>query len=147
MHDRFTRGFIAGIIAALVPFIIHFIAYFLKLTTLRYADFIGIFVFGHKPVSSGELFFSIIVQICVLGGLGIAFALLIPLFSSKNYALKGLVFGGFIWFMVYFITFLFQIPEFKSIPLKTAITNLIGGCLWGISLGLALNWLDDRLKG
>lgn len=88
MHDRFTRGFIAGIIAALVPFIIHFIAYFLKLTTLRYADFIGIFVFGHKPVSSGELFFSIIVQTCILGGLGIAFALLIPLFSSKKLCIK-----------------------------------------------------------
>lgn len=146
MRDRFTRGFIAGIIAAIIPFGIHFIAFGLKLTTLRYADWLGLFIFGHFPVGSGELIFTIIVQTCLLGGLGIGFAYLIPLFSSQNYWLKGLVYGATIWFFTYFITFLFKIPELIIIPLKTATTNLIGGCLWGVSLGIVLNWLDDRLK-
>ncbi len=146
MGDRFTRGLIAGIIAGIVPFIFNFGAKMLNFSTLVWADFMGLFVLGRRPEGTGEMIFTIILQFFLLGIMGVVFAFIISLFSSQNYWLKGTVFGGSIWFLIYFLTFVFKLPGIEQIPIKTAISNLIGGLLWGFALSISLNWLDDRLK-
>ncbi|WP_408956262.1 hypothetical protein [Natroniella sp. ANB-PHB2] len=146
MKDRFTRGFIAGIIAGIAPFIINFGAQMLNLSTLVWSDFMGLFLLGNKPEGVLPMVFAVISQFILVGLMGVLFAFLITLFSSENYLLKSWLFGITIWFSAYFLTFLFRLPGIKEIPIKTAITHAIGSSLWGITIGLILNWLDDRLK-
>ncbi len=144
MRDRFTRGLIAGIIAGIAPFIINFGAKFLNISNLVWSDFLGKFLLGKQPDGIAELVFTITVQFLLLGVMGIFFAFLLPLLSSQYYLLKGAVYGSVIWFCTYSLTFIFQLPGLEAIPINTAITHLISGILWGLALGIVLNWLDDR---
>lgn len=146
MGDRFTRGLVAGIVAGVIPFVINWGAFALNFSTLRWSEFMGLFIFGSKPAGTGETIFAIVAQFILLGVFGVVFAFLIQLFSRVNYWLKGLTYGIIIWFFVFFIVHLFEIPEFARIPLNTAITNAIAGLLWGLTLSTLLNWLDHRVK-
>ncbi len=146
MGDRFTRGFIAGILAGVVPFIINYAAYSLELSTLRWADFMGKFLYGSQPQSTGEVFFAKMSQFAALGLLGIIFAYLITFVTSKNLFLKSVVYSITIWFVAFAITFLFQLPGLKEVPLKTVIANFISAISWGLALGVALKWLDQSTK-
>jgi len=49
-----------------------------------------------------------------------------------------------IWFLTYAITALYKVPELQRIPLNNAISNFIGATGWGLALGFAFNWLDDK---
>jgi uncharacterized membrane protein YagU involved in acid resistance len=146
MKDRFTRGFVAGIIAGIPTLVFNMGAFYLKFATLHWADFMGIFTYGRKPIAFAETLFAIIAVYIFLSFLGIIFAYFILRMSSQNYILKGWVFGLSIWFISYAITILFNVPELAFIPLKTVLSNFIGASIWGISLALALKWLDDRIK-
>ncbi|MCK8818074.1 hypothetical protein MWH28_11965 [Natroniella sulfidigena] len=146
MEDRFTRGFVAGITAGILSFIINFGGKMLNLSTLVWSDFMGLFLLGKRPEGVLPMAFTLTSQFVLLGLMGIIFAFLITFFSSENYLLKSWLFGVTIWFSTYFLTFLFKLSEIEKIPIKTAITHAIGASVWGIGLGLILNWLDDRLK-
>ena len=145
MKDRFTRGFLAGILAGVPTFFFNIGAFYFNLSTLRWADFMGLYVMGRKPIGLGETLFTIIAVYIFLSFLGIIFAYLIPKISSYNYLLKGWVFGVSIWFIAYAVTMLYKVPELAFIPLKTVVSSFIGGSIWGISLSYILKWLDNRL--
>ncbi|WP_408956269.1 hypothetical protein [Natroniella sp. ANB-PHB2] len=146
MTDRFTRGLIAGIIAGVPSLIFNVSAYTLNFTNLLWGDFMGLFLFGDRPVGVAEILFSSLAQAFFLGGLGIIFAFLLPLISSQNYLLKSSVYGLAVWFMSFAVAFLFQLPKLENVTLETVVSNFISALLWGLTLGLALNWLDNRLK-
>ncbi|MGI6097243.1 MAG: hypothetical protein ACOYBM_03920 [Dethiobacteria bacterium] len=71
MRDRFTKGLTAGIIAGIVPLVVNFGAKLLNLTTLVWADFMGLFVLGKQPEGAAELIFSIVLQFFLLGLMGV----------------------------------------------------------------------------
>ncbi len=146
MDDRFTRGFISGVIAGILPLIFNFTAFTLNFTTVRWAGFAGIFLFGHKPHSLGEEIFAVIAVFFFLGLLGIIFSLLIPFLSRENLLLKSSVFGLTVWFASFAITFLFQLPDLEDLPLLTVITNFISAILWGLTLGVTFDRLTNRIK-
>ncbi|MCK8818070.1 hypothetical protein MWH28_11945 [Natroniella sulfidigena] len=146
MRDRFTRGLIAGVIAGLPSLLFNIGAYTLNFTNLLWGDFMGVFLFGDRPVGVAEVVFSSIAQALFLGGLGIIFVFLLPLISSQHYLLKSSIYGLAIWFISFAIPFLFQLPKLADVELQTVISNFISGLLWGLALGIVLNWLDDRLK-
>ena len=146
MKDRFTIGFLSGILAGVPTHIFIWGAYYLHLTTLRWVDFMGIFVYGKKPVILGETLLGVVSMYFFVGLLGIVFAFIIPKITSKNYLLKGVVFSLFVWFLAYVVAQLFKVPELLHIPLKTTLSHFIGATIWGLSLGYALNWLGNRIK-
>lgn len=146
MKDRITRGFIAGIISGIVPFALNFGSYYINFTTARWSEFMGVLLFGSPPATIGKVIFAVIAVFIFLGFLGTIFALTVPLVSSRSYLLKGFMYGTAIWFISFSATTFFQIAELQAPPLKTAVTNFISASLWGIMLGLTLNWVDDRLK-
>ncbi len=146
MHDRFTRGFVAGALAGIAPFVINHSAYALKLTSLRWVDFLGIFITGSRPSSLGALVFALVAEFILLGVFGIFFAYLVPLVTSVNYLLKGFLYGASIWFIAYFVTITLRPSGFAEIPLNTAVTNLVAGIIWGLTLSIILKRVDRLVK-
>ncbi|MHB1419051.1 MAG: DUF6789 family protein, partial [Bacillota bacterium] len=102
--------------------------------------FLGMLIFGHRPSTLGELILSTAYQYFFLGVLGIIFAYLIPIISSRNYWLKGIVFGGLVWFV--FISVFAFFNKIKNVPLNTGLTCLAAGIVWGCTMGYVMNWLS-----
>ena len=146
MKDRFTKGFLAGLISGIPTLIFSLIAKELNLTTLRWANFAAILIYGRKSMNLMEEIFSILAVFAICGVLGIIFSLVIPKISSVNYLLKSWIFSITFWFSVFTITMLFKVPGLQIIPGKTAIMNFIQATLWGLSLGYCLKWFDTHTK-
>ena len=146
MKDRFTRGFLSGVIAAIPALAFAIIALSLKWTTLRWANFAAILIYGRKSISLGEEVFSTFAVFFFCGLLGVIFVFIIPNISSTNYLLKSWVFGVAIWFFAFVVTLLYKVPGLLIIPNKTAVSNFIEATIWGLSLGYCLKWFDSRVK-
>lgn len=144
VEDRFTRGLLAGLIAGVPTFIFNHGLFYLKMTNLRWSDFMSLFIYGRKPVNLAEDVFAVFLVYMLLSFLGIVFAYLL-LITNTIHILKGCVYGISIWFISYTITFLFKVPELEYIPLETAFFNFIGAGIWGVTLALTLKWLDSKL--
>jgi len=135
LRDKFTRGFIAGITGGLVANIASLLFGFLGLTTLRFADWTAIIILGQTPpFSTGEILFSLAVNIGFTGILGIVFIYLIPLIKITNLLFKGWIFSTFIWFFIYSITTLFKVEGTMPIPLTTALANVVTTSIYGLVL-------------
>lgn len=48
VEDRFTRGLLAGLIAGVPTFIFNHGLFYLKMTNLRWSDFMSLFIYGKK---------------------------------------------------------------------------------------------------
>ena len=146
LKDRYTRGFIAGLLSGLVALALNLFSYYiLHFATLLWGDFVAGIVFRRKVESSWEYIFAMVLGVLFTAVLGIMFSLIIPQIKSKYLWFKGLIFGAALWFIFYTITIMFRIPTLTVIPPKTALSNLISASIWGILLGVFLNFLDYRL--
>jgi len=146
LRDRFTRGFLAGIIAAVPSLLFALIAFWLNWTTLRWATFAAILIYGRRSLNLAEEVFSTLAVFMLCGIFGIIFVFLIPKLTSVNLLLKSWVFGVTIWFLAFVATLLFKVPGLLIIPFKTVVINLIQATIWGLLLGYCLSWLENRLK-
>lgn len=144
LRDRFTRGIVAGLIGGIPTVAINQGSYYLKLSSLRYLDFVSLMIFSNLPKSRGEAWFAFFVMWAFFGVLGSVFALLVPVIKSGNLILKGVIFGGSVWFLSYAVTVLFKVSELQNIPLNNAVSNFIGATIWGLALGFAFGWLNGK---
>lgn len=145
--DRFFRGFIAGIIGGIPMNIWSMISFHLfKFSKLRFADWGAFMALGHLPDDTLQLVIGLIAQMIFVGCLGVIFAYLIPQITSRGYQIKGMIYGFIVGFIIYSIPVLFQIPRLKLLTTETALSNIIGGVLWGGITALALKALDTSLR-
>lgn len=145
MKDRFTRGFIAGIAGGIAMEITNVINYdIFHIAKMRLLEWASIFVHGNKTTTTGEFVFALMIQILFSGLVGIIFAYLITWLNSKNYILKGIVYGFAIWFASYSIPILFK--KINNVATGTALSNIISAVVYGIVLGATLKWLDKRVN-
>lgn len=147
LDDRLTRGLLAGVLAGIPGILIALTSRFvLHTTTLLYSDFAAILIYGKKAETIGGHLFSGLVVFMFWGFLGILFAYLIRYVTSKNLILKGMLWGGMVWFLAYAITLLFKVPGLLIIPVKTAVSNFVGGLIWGGLMALTYGYLDRKVK-
>ena len=147
MRDRLTNGFFAGIVGGVVMTLINFISHYgLNFAEKRYLDFAAIFIFGHEPTNLTQVIFAQIGHLFFTGLLGIIFAYLIPVVTSKNIFFKGWLYGVAMWFAIYAITVLFEVPVVKEISQTTAISNAIGASLYGITIAVVLYRINGRIE-
>lgn len=145
MQDRFTRGFVAGLIGGTVAAVFSFTSGFMGFTTLRIADWLGIFIFAHTPpFSVGEIAYATLGQLTMAGVLGVGFAFWLPHVSSRNLLFKGWFFSVTVWFALYAISTLFNLQGTAPLPLKTAISNFVSATIFGLVQAYALRALTPQ---
>ncbi|MEW6660777.1 MAG: hypothetical protein ACOY9Y_07750 [Bacillota bacterium] len=146
IRDRFTRGFLAGLAAGIVMNIFSFISFALNWVEIRFLDWAGVLIFGRQPVGALEIAVSLAGQLFFTSLLGVFFAYLISMTTSRGYILKGLVYGLAVWFASYAISILFRVPTLVRFRLDTVTSNIVGALLFGLVLAVALKWLDEQVK-
>lgn len=145
MMDRFTRGLAAGAVVGMLVDLLSLLSYnVFRFTQWRFLDFAGLIIFGRKPAGTGEIIVSIMGQIAFSAAVGVLFAYLLPLITSRNYLLKGWFFGVLTWFSIYAVLHLFQIPQLLQLDLGTVITNIVKASLFGLGLAWLLARLDSN---
>ncbi len=145
--DRFYRGFTAGVAGGVIMNIWSLTSFHvLNLTTMRFLDWSAVMLYGTLPKTLGEEFYALLLQLMWSGTLGILFAFLVrEYFTSQGLLGKGLIFGIISGFIIYAIPVCFGIQHLEFIPIRTAVSNHIGGAFWGITTAYTLGWLDSRL--
>jgi len=141
--DRIFKGFLAGIIGAIPMNIINLIFYGLKLTQIRFIDWASIIATGSLPNDFSSIIYSLFVQICWSGVLGIGLAFSIPLITSKGYFIKALIYSFLLGFFFRGMVVLYQVPELYKITTQTGEINSIPVFLWGLTTAYILRKLDN----
>jgi hypothetical protein len=144
LTDRFTGGFIAGLIGGISTTITGYPLYLLKISTLRFADFAAILIYGHKPYNLVETLFAILINWGFAAAGGIIFVYLIKAISSKNLIFKGWFLGVSIWFLAFIISTLFKVPGLVEVTFKNAFINFLISSIYGMVMAVAYCWLKDR---
>lgn len=139
MENRFERGFIAGVIGGLIMNSWSFISGYIRFTDIRIVDWSGIMFFGHTPpFTLIETIVALGLQLGFSGFLGVVFAFLIPMITKQNLYFKSLVFGAAIWFFIYGVITLFQVPGTVPISVGTVVSNLLSALLFGLGTAFYL---------
>ncbi|MFZ5897940.1 MAG: YqhR family membrane protein [Bacillota bacterium] len=144
-RDRLVAGFTAGAVGGIAMNVFAQIAWFLHLTQVRYLDWAAVLLYGHRPHGFGEAAFAQIVQIVFTGILGIAFAYLVPLISSRHYLFRGIVFGLTAWFLIYSMTLLYGLHTVVQLELLTVAVDFVGSVVFGLVLAATLNALEEKI--
>lgn len=139
MENRFERGFIAGIIGGIIMNVWSFISGYIQFTEVRIVDWGGIMFFGHTPpFTLIETIVALGLQLGFSGFLGVIFAFLIPVITSRNLYFKGLVYSAAVWFLIYGVTTLFRVPGTVPATVGTVFSNLISAFLFGLGTAFYL---------
>lgn len=146
--DRYHRGLCAGMIAGIPMNIWDLFSYhYWDFSKLRYLDWSSVMIFGHLPKNNAELAFALISHIFWVGFLGIVFAFLIgEKITSRKFWLKGLEYGYIAGFLIYAAGIAFKLPEIMIRSVDTAVSQFIGGSIWGLTMAFVLKWLDTTQK-
>jgi uncharacterized membrane protein YagU involved in acid resistance len=138
--DKLWIGLIAGIVATiwnelatLATLPLHF--------KHNYWDYGSSLVFRHKPKNWKEFAIAILVQIFFSVQLSIIYAYYENKFPTKHYLIKGVIFGGTIWFLIQGILFLFDIKDPTHKPPEAISEFLIA-----IIFGVITAWMVNKKK-
>ncbi len=144
MKDRFINGSIAGCLAGLVASLFDYIFLCLNFGSIHLIDFAGVFIYGDRPHTLGENIFAQF-GVCVFTTLvGILFVYLITKISSKYFFWKGLIYGVLLWFLVYSLIELYDVPHFHRTSLASSTENTLVAMIYGLALPGILTWLQSR---
>lgn len=145
MKDRLTRGFVAGVAAGIVMNIFSLIVVYFNLTTQPFVYWAGSVVYGHNPpFTQGEIILALFAHLVFTGALGMIFIYLIPQVTSRNFLLKGWLFGILIWFVIYGIAHLFKLEVVIPTPLRTVASNFAGASIYGLTLAAIVLYITEK---
>lgn len=145
LQDRLVAGFLAGVAGGVAMNVYVQIAWFLNATQVRYLDWASVLLYGHRPHGVGDAVFAQIVQIVFAGILGILFAYLIPLITSRYYLFRGFIFGLSVWFLIYSFTLLYGLHVIVPLEVLTAAVDFVGAGIYGLVLAASLHLLDKMV--
>lgn len=146
LDDTFTKGLLAGLVGGIATTTVGLPVYLLRKSTLRFADFSAILIYGHKPTGLLEYLFAMLVHWGFAAVGGIVFAFLLKAISEKNLFLKGWFCGIGIWFFAYVITRLFKVPELEKIPLKDAFINFLVSSVYGFVMASVYSRIEQEVR-
>jgi uncharacterized membrane protein len=98
MKDKFLQGAIAGLIAGIVKDIPTIIAEFFLKTYPTYWSYSSMVVFGELPKTFLDYIYAFLVELLFSVFVGVTIVYIIGKIPSKHYLVKGMFFGGLIWF-------------------------------------------------
>lgn len=145
-HDRFILGLISGLIAGLGMTMVNYVFIYTTSAHTRYADFVGIMLFGSVPNSISEIIIATVAHIFLGGILGVVFSYLLILISSRNLIIKGIIFGTLVFLMLFSLGVIFKIPGLEKTTSITVISKGLGSMFYGLILAYSLLFIRSRVK-
>lgn len=142
--DRFVAGGTAGAIAGLIQDVYGSSMKALGFTDRSFADFSEIILSSRVYTGLLGTIVGIVAHLAVGILLGIIFAYIIQLTSSRYIILKGFGYGLITWFLLSGFGTIYKLPLFSDIPPGPALTTLVGALLYGLTLAFTLKLLDKR---
>lgn len=118
----------------------------LRVTNWRFLDFAGLLIFGRKPAGAAEIIISVFGQLSFSAAMGVLFAYLLPFTTRRLFLFKGWFFGVLIWFSIYSVVHLFQLPQPRELDLGTVVSNMVKASLFGLILAWSLARLSIKKK-
>lgn len=85
-----------------------------------------------------------IIHILFAGMLGVVFAYIILLISSRSHLILGWLYGFFVWFAVHVAVNLFNFQLLKPIPISQMISDFTTASIYGLVLSAALHRLSPK---
>ncbi|MDW7683838.1 MAG: DUF6789 family protein [Bacillota bacterium] len=145
MKDRFLNGFIAGFLGGVAMSILNLISYYvLNIAELLYLDWASVLIFGYRFATMLEAVIGQLGQLFFSALLGILFAYLLPLTSSRYYLFKGWVYSLVVWFGAYAVATLFKVTPLMPIKPDTVMSNIVTASVYGLVLAETLHRLAVR---
>ncbi len=89
---------------------------------------------------------SVLGQVFFSAAMGILFAFLLPVATSRHYLLKGWFFGMLVWFSAYTVVHLFQLPQTLQLDPSTVLSNIFKASIYGLVLAWSLARLGAKSK-
>ena len=146
MKDCFTNGFIAGLLGGIVMSILDLVLFFLGVVEILYLDWASVLIFGYRFATLLEAAIGQLGQLFFSAAVGVLFAYLLSLTSSRYYLFKGWVYGLVVWFGSYSIIQLFKVTPLTPVNPDTVISNIVTASVYGLVLAESLRRLSNRNK-
>jgi len=145
--ERVMRGAISGAVAGVAQNVWNLGDYYLvHNTTIRFLDWAAVLLSWSKPENWYQSVFYQVFQVFVWNALlGVFFAYLILLISSRSIILKGVAYALVLWFNFKVAVNFVRAPVLSgSQPFPGAMSNLVAVVIWGIVLGFVFGKLERR---
>ena len=147
MKDRWVRGSIAGIIAGIVMNVVSYISVrILNFGEDLLSDYAGEMLFGQAPEALFEASIALFAHIIWTGFIGILFSYLLLIIGSKYILYKGWLFSLILWFILYSVGILFEVPLLKMNSAATITSNIITATVYGILLGAFIQNFNKKIQ-
>lgn len=143
MDDRLVRGYIAGAVGGIVMAALNYILFKLGYAEVRYVDLVGVVLFGYTPNTLGAIVTAQVIQWGHAALMGIGFAYLIPLVTSRYITFKGMTYGVIIWFLTFGVGALLKVPLYTNLSWTTPASHLFTSSVWGAVAALSLVWMGE----
>lgn len=145
MNDRLLNGTLAGLLGGIVMNAANLFAYHvLRITTLRHYDWVGQVLYGHLPRALPDRLFALIIHLLWTAGVGVFFAYLAPLVTTRYRLFRGAAFGVGLWMLVTSLSYVIQTPNPLKVNWTSNATNLVTATLLGLTIAWVLDWLEER---
>lgn len=146
--DRTLRGLLAGVIAGIAMNVWNLSDYyFFNITKIRFLDWAAVLLTWSKPPTVMETVIYLLIHLLWDGFLGITFAHLLVMITSRGLIIKSTIYGLLLWFSFKIIVNLYRVPVLSGLqPFPGAMSNLLAVILWGLVLGLVLKKLDKPVE-
>ena len=146
--DRTLMGLVAGLIAGAAMNAWNlFDFYLLNLTQVRLVDWASCLTVWMRPTSTADIGLFLFIHLVWTGFLGVVFAHLVRLITSRHMLIKSTLYSLVLWFTFKVIINLYQVPFISGRPnpeLLGGLSMIFSAVLWGIVLGLMLRALDKE---
>lgn len=141
IEERYLRGLFAGLIAGVIKDIPDlFLVDLFKIKKLGFWDYVGEMFFAQIPRSFFEHFVAFSMEVAFSMALGIIFSqIIIPLFPTKHYLVRGTIYGCSCWFVLSSVIKLFYI---SALITKGDLFTPLATLLFSAGYGLLLGYLD-----
>lgn len=139
--DGYMRGILAGLIAGVTKDIPDlFLVDLFKIKKLGFWDYVGEMFFSSIPHSFLDHLIAFSLEVAFSLALGILYVqIIIPLFPSKHYLIRGAIYGCSCWFVLSSVIKLYHISALMT---KGDQFTPLSALLFSAGYGLLLGYLD-----
>lgn len=146
VRDRFVRGVLAGVAGVVGKDIVDLSArYLFHFSKNTFWDFNSILILGRPPSRIMDYLVAQAGEVTLSVTLGLVFVYLVShLMSSRRLLFKSTLYSVASWYFLYATTSLFKVQGLVKVATETAVTHFFSTAAFGLSLGLALQYMNRR---